>query len=192
VSARQHVADVRDVAYRRTGARQGKDGGAVGCATGTRQATCRKCSQCVAGASFCRQMAVSSALWCSGTASRSRSLLWRQVQRLSRKGAGRRSTIHLDQEGRRATGQLEGLTRRTPWPRANRIYPPPSGKTETRACWRVVGSQVGDRYVGVVFGENGVHQWQKRLEATWLTANAKALRPVDPCLIRLAIALLSH
>jgi hypothetical protein len=37
----------------------------------------------------------------------------------------------------------------------------------------VVGPQVGDRYVGVVFGENGVHQWQKRLEATSLAARVR-------------------
>jgi hypothetical protein len=42
-----------------------------------------------------------------------------------------------------------------------------------RASWRVVGPQVGDRYVGVVFGENGVHQWQKRLEATSLAARVR-------------------
>ena len=44
-----------------------------------------------------------------------------------------------------------------------------------RATWRVVGPQIGNAYVGVVFGENGVEQWQKRLEATSLTARMRRL-----------------
>jgi hypothetical protein len=42
-----------------------------------------------------------------------------------------------------------------------------------RATWQVVGPHIGDRYVGVVFGKNGVQQWQKRLEATSLTARVR-------------------
>jgi hypothetical protein len=43
------------------------------------------------------------------------------------------------------------------------------------ATWRVAGPQIGDRYVGVVFGQNGVEQWQKRLEATSLAARMRRL-----------------
>jgi hypothetical protein len=50
-----------------------------------------------------------------------------------------------------------------------------------RATWRVVGPRIGDRYVYVVFGENGVQQWQQRLEATSLTARMRRLlRPLIP------------
>jgi len=44
-----------------------------------------------------------------------------------------------------------------------------------RATWRVVAPQMGDAHVGVVFGKNGMKQWQKRLEATSLTARVRRL-----------------
>jgi hypothetical protein len=50
-----------------------------------------------------------------------------------------------------------------------------------RATWRVVGPRTGDRYVCVVFGENGVKQWEKRLEATSLAARMRRLlKPLIP------------